>query len=186
MLEKSLTKLGFFGKVLAGLDYLHFWTGVNFFRSLSYSRWLLNPNSIFWRNFVYQALAISFNFPAKKLRKIRALKIRMRHFFKFVSIGCSKWSNFPAKRLGKIRAPKIRMRRFFKFFKVNFYFTNSLLFCVLKTSIFFVIFIVSLIKQFNIHIQQLFFIFVYILRLLAGKFGPICTEFPLATLLAKN
>ena len=118
---KSLTKLGFFGKVLAGLNYLHFWTGVNFFRSLSYSRWLLNPNSIFWRNFVYQALAISFNFPAKKLRKIRA--------------------------------PKIRMRRFF--FKVNFYFTNSLLFCVLKTSIFFVIFIVSL---FNIHIQQLFFI----------------------------
>ena len=114
---KSLTKLGFFGKVLAGLNYLHFWTGVNFFRSLSYSRWLLNPNSIFWRNFVYQALAISFNFPAKKLRKIRALKIRMRRnfFFKFVSIGCSKCSNFPAKSLRKIRAPKIRMRRFFFF-----------------------------------------------------------------------
>ena len=113
---KSLTKLGFFGKVLAGLNYLHFCTGVNFFRSLSYSRWLLNPNSIFWRNFVYQALATSFNFPAKKLRKIRALKIRMRHFF-FVSIGCSKWSNFPAKRLRKIRAPKIRMRRFFFFLR---------------------------------------------------------------------
>ena len=28
-------------------------------------------------------------------------------------------------------------------------------------------------------------LFIYILRLLAGKSGTICTEFPLATLLAK-
>ena len=28
--------------------------------------------------------------------------------------------------------------------------------------------------------------FVYILRLLAGKFVPVCTEFPLATFPAKN
>ena len=115
---KSPTKLGFFGKGLAGLNYFHFWTGVNFFRSLFYSRWLTSkPKINIWRNFVYRVLAISFNFPAKKLRKIRALKIRMRRnfFFKFVSIGCSKCSNFPAKSLRKIRAPKIRMRRFFFF-----------------------------------------------------------------------
>ena len=44
-----------------------------------------------------------FIFPAKKLRKIRVLIIRMRRFFFFYSVSniCSIMANFPAKRLGK-------------------------------------------------------------------------------------
>ena len=121
---KSPTKLGFFGKGLAGLNYFHFWTGVNFFRSLFYSWWLTSkPKINIWRNFVYRVLAISFNFPAKKLRKIRALKIRMRRNFFFLNLQVLAVQNaliFPPKVLEKIRAPKIRMRCFFFFFKVNF------------------------------------------------------------------
>ena len=61
------------------------------------------------------------NFPAKKLRKIRAPKIRMRQFFLFhnsVSNICSVVVIFPPKDLEKIRCSKIRMRRFFV--KLNF------------------------------------------------------------------
>ena len=113
------------------------------------------------------------NFPAKKLRKIRAPKIRMRQFFLFhnsVSNICSVVVNFPAKRLRKNTVLKNTHAPFFfflKFCEVEFYFTNACcnhvianksysLFCLTscllyiwfiidspKYSVFFVIFIVS-------------------------------------------
>ena len=55
-----------------------------------------------------------FIFPAKKLRKIRVLIIRLRRFFFYsVSNICQLWRIFPPKDLEKIRCSKIRMRRFF-------------------------------------------------------------------------
>ena len=63
----------------------------------------------------------TFNFPAKKLRKIRMRQFSLNLFFEAMSNSCSKWRNFPAKKLRKIEALKIRMRRFFFFFAIRIF-----------------------------------------------------------------
>ena len=85
---------------------------------------------VFLINIIYNFCRKSFSmvtsvqmfsiFPPKNLEKIRALKIRMRRFFKifFAIVTVSKFClirfHFPAKRLRKIRRPKYACANFFK------------------------------------------------------------------------
>ena len=126
---------------------------------------------------------------------------------------CSNVANFPAKRLRKNTAPKIRMRQFFFFSKIVIFqstlpikWTFSLVvlyhhLLLVKGTVFLYIYSVNH-KRFKFNRVFILlnylqsqgkllkwywnFYFVYILRLLAGKSGPFCTEFPLATFSAKN
>ena len=113
------------------------------------------------------------------------------------------WQIFPPKDLEKIRCSKIRMRRFFflNFFHWNnksLYFTflipifpnkhfqvkhRNVVYCFIPSfnsinnTSFFCRSILLLVNYKSVEKNS----FKYILRLLAGKFGWICTEFPLAT-----
>ena len=110
----------------------------------------------------------SQNFPpeSRTTTDVRKFNLESLTIFK----GCLKIFNFPAKKLRKIRAFKISMRQFFIFnqqctsVSISKYFICS---------------------KFNYLKRCQGKLFIYILRHLAGKSGTVCTEFPLATLLAK-
>ena len=150
-----------------------------------------------------QGLFKSFEFSRQKQKKNTVLTIRVRLFLKkigSVSNICSNAENFPA----KIRCSKIRMRRFFlkKTFillnKLDIYSLVVLLYFVInkwmKWSVFYYLHTINHKCQFSkshfisyklIELIKKVSKKIFRTRLLAGKFGSICTAFPLATFSAK-
>ena len=153
-----------------------------------------------------QGLFKSFEFSRQKAKKKKKKKRRSQYAcaeIGSVSNICSNAENFPAKRFRKIRcsnthAPVFFKKKFILLNKLDIYSLVVLLYFVInkwmKWSVFYYLHTINHKCQFSkshfisyklIELIKKVSKKIFRTRLLAGKFGSICTAFPLATFSAK-